>query len=83
MPYIIADSAEAAERVHALVPTARFYALDKAREVLADYPRPCRYDVFALVLSVMGWKAFALNDGSDGSAWTPDQFHGFSGGRDD
>ena len=69
MPYIIADSAEAAERVHALVPTARFYDLDKAREVLADYPRPCRYDVYEVR--------------SDGSAWTPDQFHGFSGGCED
>ena len=69
MPYIIADSAEAAERVHASVPTARFYDLDKAREVLDDYPRPCRYGVYEI-----GW---------DGRVWTPDQFHGFSGGCDE
>lgn len=66
MAYIIADSAEAAERVHALVPEARFTCLDKAHAVLADYPQPCRYQVYAV-----GWQ---------GRVWTPDQFHGFSGG---
>ncbi len=75
MPYIIADTPEAAVRVITLVPEAAFSDLDKARNTLTGYPSPNPYRVYHMTQAPGPWVT--------AGEWRPDQFHGFSGGRDD
>ena len=62
MPYIIADSEAAAERVMTLVPRAAFADLDAARDVLVGYPNPNRYRIFAVVRADGAWMARELEN---------------------